>query len=108
MAVATHQNGQAWRGQDALVRFTVAADTTGWTLAYTAMRPGASAAAISVADGDISDTPGATSTVDVAIAAADLTIAPYRYRHELWRVDSGDTYPLAVGELVVRPSTVLP
>ena len=103
---ATNQNATAYLGQDAVITFAFAGDGSGWTYEYRAQRKWINAATpiIQILNAAITAVHSAgTTTVTVPITAAQMTVGLARYAHTLARIDSGDVYALADGELwVVR------
>lgn len=114
--MASNDKIQVYRAEAVTLSFTVrasddaaapAADITGWTLSFTVATeynqapPKSVTKAVAVTDG-----PNGRCTVTLTAAELNLTIG--RYVYDLWRTDTGQERPLAVGIFDVLPSARVP
>lgn len=109
MAWSKRQDGEAKRGQDAIVTFTLPGNLESYTFEYTARRGRRATYAIKVLDANITAVhDSGFTTVSVALSSTDTLVNVARYNHDLWRIGSGTRYQLAEGELDVQWSAMDP
>lgn len=109
MAVAENQDRRIFRAQDAILPFTLADENgSAYTWEYTVRKGSDATATLTITGAAITATYDAgtgDTTIEVTLTAAQTDIAPLAYRHALWRTNAGNTYPYAVGQLTVAPSS---
>lgn len=88
-----------YRGEDATLRFTMSpvVDITAWTLLFTARLSSTLA---------ITKTPtitdGPNGIMQFALLRDDtVAVSPGNYQYDVWRIDTNNQYPLAVGIFTV-------
>lgn len=100
--VSAGQNAWVYKDQDETIRFTIAEDVTGWTLTYEVRDgDGTGSVIITITESSMTINADTTSTIDVPLTDAQLTIDVGGYWHSLMRTNAGLEKPLAVGTLHV-------
>jgi len=97
------------RAEAVVLNFTMAPveDITGWTLAFTvASVYDSPPPKILTKAGAVTD--GPAGKCSVSLTAAETNIAVGTKKYDLWRTDTGQERPLAVGVFNVLPSARIP
>lgn len=82
-------------------------DISGWTLSFTVSTDyNVSPPKTLTQSGTVTD--GPTGKASVSLSTAELNIEIGSYRYDLWRTDSGEERPLAVGVFQVLGSARIP
>jgi hypothetical protein len=104
-----------WRAEAVTLNFTVQQtddlpsdpeNITGWTLAFTVASMFEALPKTLTKAGTVVD--GPNGKCSVALTAAETNVAVGFYKYDLWRTDTGQERPLAVGVFNVLPSARIP
>lgn len=106
MPNVNQQTVSIYRGEDVAIVGTATATTSisGWSLQCTIRRAGsAPALTLTTADSEIALTNAATGVFTVNLTRAQtLTLTASTYDFDVFRTDSGSTYRLCGGQLLVK------
>lgn len=113
--MASDDRVSIYRAEAALLNFTVRTEDredapleviTGWALTFTVAADYDAATKLLTKAGTIVDGPNGKASV--ALTATEMNIAIGSYRYDLWRTDTGQQRPLAVGVFRVLGSARVP